>query len=82
MVSDNLRLGFIKDFQLAVQPPLEQLIGLEYEAGKTREELTQLHSQRVEYHEVLEQKRAQIVADINQYLQSFTDTASLMGIRK
>lgn len=65
-----------------MQAPLEQLIGLEYEAGKTREELNQLHSQRVEYHEVLQQKRAQIVADINQYLQPFTDNVSLTGIRK
>lgn len=74
--------GFVKEFPIAIQRPVEQLMALEYEAGKTRHELTALHQQRLDHHTILQQKREQILADIAQYLQPFTDTMSLPSLRK
>lgn len=75
-------IGFVKEFPIAIQRPVEQLMTLEYEAGKARQELTALHQQRLDHHTVLQQKREQILADIAQYLQPFTETMSLPSLRK
>ncbi len=59
--------GFLK-------PSVEAMMEWEYEDQAIVAGLTSLHSSRLEHYEFLEQKRDQIITDINKYLQPFTAT--------